>query len=341
MDFYCNSMDVSENISNIHMSYNSLTAASLRNKNYHTIITVDTEAIFGGHYFSLISDADTTPNMKIVVPLKSSHLDYIKSVRGTRLYDIIYKIYDKHIPFKVITIKDMLIDVLVKSFGEKYNLEYFTPRTSYTSSKYELFLEYSKYIKDSPTNATYKFISGQIPFLSLNSQNIKDYFRLYFAECLKIVQVTNTEEFEKYVTLQKFFKDILNPSSVRTAVKYKSIIHLMECIKTTNAFDDLKKFFQNESLSKKGTELVEKFKNIQKLCNFKSVNKIPDKILNLNIYKDKIKYEFYGSSFLINCNLEHASSIPTNLIQFVNIIINLGKFESIKNECEKIILLNC
>jgi len=336
MEFYCNIYDPLSSESLIQ--YSSLNLGIINDPKHLNIIGVDLDSILGGCYFSILSDLKTNPNIKFIISSKSKLIDE-NHIYNTKIYDSIYKVYNKNIPFKIISIEEILKDILIKTFKNKYNLDYFIPRLIQSSRSFDIILEYSKYIESSLSNGIYKFISGKIPLNNLTFQNIKIYFKSYFAECLKIIQFTNTEEFERYIILQKFFRDMSTPTFTRTNVKYKSIANLMNEINTTNAYNNLKSFFQNDILTPDGNSLLDRFKSIQKICNTRTNIKLPNKIFNINIFGDRIKYEIYGSGFTIKTLPD--IKIPTNLIHFINIIINFGKLDTIKNECEKIILLKC
>jgi len=343
MLYYCNSTKYERSTEFSKLDFKNITDFDV-----DFVIGVDSEYAYNGDYFLTISNSllknlsepDIDLDMNIIISANIETFD-ISKMKNSRLYTSITRVFQKEIPFKVINIKNILDNIIEQNFKDKYDLTFYTPKFLKVYRNMNLLLSYVRYIPNSSSNIANEFFNEKINFSQLNSQNIKIIFKKYFNNCLENIQFVNTADFEKYIILHKFFRDVLNVN-IQQIPKYKKIMNLMSIISTNiTEFDNLMDIFKNDIFTPNVETLLNYFRSIQKLQNLKSFIKIPNKLFNnIRVYKNEIKYDFCGGLFIVKWP-ESQPNFPKKAIEFVNTIIALGEFNNIKNESEKIILLNC
>jgi len=331
------------------------TKSFLELSNLYNINVSEFDFILGIEYLNMLNTTilgvlsidNSNIDIKFITPFTTDKNIINAQIMGSKLFDSFKKLlYVSTLNFKI-----LYLDELIKlSYNKTFNCDmmnsfnFITPDilTGRRERKLTFILNYTKYIKDDPTNGNFIFECCSTSSFELsNKEKLKDFLKAFINSSLKIITCVKDNTLEKYIYIQKFFRDILEPAYTRKELKISSIITFMKLIdKIDNP--DLEYVFKNRSTNPKAEQLMDLFKTVQKLpiktrADIKiNCDNIPIVLTNR---LSKLKYELYGSTFSIPLN----SGWETNpkSIQFFNTIINLDKFNSVKNNCEKLILLNC
>jgi hypothetical protein len=253
-------------------------------------------------------------------------------IKNCKLYDSISK-YDPQLSEKIniISLKSILYTLIPTQIKDTINFKDYHLKCE-NDRKLDLILWYYN------MNIKYEFKLVTISGYDIVTEKIKNNFKVYFSECLNVIQFINSENFKKYVELLKFITFSFNKLKPAT-LNYKKIITSILELDQANAFKDLSWFFLNDWNNDITNSIYDKFVVIQNMCQNRTLPltgiSIPCKNLNIHINKTYISYKIANISFNI------LLSDYTKCIQFINVVKHLNKLEILNNELEKIILLKC
>lgn len=308
---------------------------------YESIIGTDYDPLLG-RYFLILSDINNVIDLKFIVSSNREVLDIRSYIKNLQLYDSITKKYSKCLDYKIIVLEEALYKLLGNTFGTNINLNdykiYMIGEDNLNNCEFGF--EY--------TNHTSQITKFNISTISISQpDSIKTSLYKYFNDCLKAIQFINTQFYKDYINFQDFLKIKLNPSRIKSKLKYQKISSLMETLNLNN-FEDLETVFLDDFITNKTEQLLNKFQSVEKLCNYKqygcAMYKIPCKNIPMSISDGKLKYDLYGCGFtlLVPDEYEKYESVTMKkMVKFINSIIKFGKYEEVNNSCEKLILLKC